>query len=179
MLENANLIVNVLAASGAIAAVFVSLHIYWAAQKPDIIAYLSHDRDNGCVLFEVKNLGKGVAMDLKIDSFDFGLVQDKYRDFVRERSFLTKGIPVLVPEAYRNTVILDGPEIKNFDSVVSQVSLSYKRKGLFGSKTEERSFPLDYYSFSGSIYMKSDLHKLRVATEVIAGIKTEEQTKRD
>ncbi len=179
MLENANLIVNVLAASGAIAAVFVSLHIYWAAQKPDIIAYLSHDRDNGCVLFEVKNLGKGVAMDLKIDSFDFGLVQDKYRDFVRERSFLTKGIPVLVPEAYRNTVILDGPEIKNFDSVVSQVSLSYKRKGFFGSKTEKRSFPLDYYSFSGSIYMKSDLHKLRVATEVIAGIKTEEQAKRD
>lgn len=179
MLENANLIVNVLAASGAIAAVFVSLHIYWAAQKPNIIAYLSHDRDNGCVLFEVKNLGKGVAMDLKIDSFDFGLVQDKYRDFVSERSFLTKGIPVLVPGAYRNTVILDGPDIKNFDSIVSQVSLSYKRKGFFGLKTEKRGFPLDYYSFCGSIYKKSDLHALRVATEVIAGIKTKEQAKRD
>lgn len=178
MLENANLAVNVLAAFGAIAAVFVSIYLYWAAQRPDVIAYLSHDRDNGCVLFEVKNLGKGVAEDVNIDSFDFGLVQEKYRNYVRERSFLTKGIPVLVPEAYRNTVLLDGPEIKNFDSVVSQVSLSYKRKGFFGQKTEKRCFPLDYYSFCGSIYKKSDLYKLRIAAEVIAGIRTKEQAKR-
>lgn len=86
---------------------------------------------------------------------------------------------MLVPGAYRNTVILDGPDIKNFDSIVSQVSLSYKRKGFFGLKNEKRGFPLDYYSFCGSIYKKSDLHALRVATEVIAGIKTEEQAKRD
>lgn len=179
MLENVNCCVNVLAAGSALAAVFISLYLYRAAQRPDIIAYLSHDRDNGCVLFEVKNIGKGVAMDVKIGSFDFDLVQAKYRDFVRERSFLAKGIPVLVPEACRNTVILKGPEIKNFESVVSKVSLSYKRKRVFGIKTEKCSFPLDYYSFSGSIYTKSDLHKLRVATEVIAGIRTEEQAKRD
>lgn len=74
---NANFAVNVLAAFGTIAAVFVSLYLYWAAQRPDVIAYLSHDRDNGCVLFEVKNLGKGVAEDVSIDSFDFGLVQEK------------------------------------------------------------------------------------------------------
>lgn len=120
MLEKANFVVNVLAAFGAIAAVLVSLYLYWAAQRPDVIAYLSHDRDNGCVLFEVKN----------------------------------------------------------FDSVVSQVSLSYKRKGFFGPKTEKRCFPLDYYSFCGSIYKKSDLYKLRIAAEVIAGIRTKEQAKR-
>lgn len=179
MIENVNCVVNVIAASSALAAVFISLYLYWAAQRPNVIAYLSHDRDNGYVLFEVKNIGKGVAMDVKIDSFDFDLVQDKYRDFVCERSFLAKGIPVLVSEACRNTVILKGPEIKNLDSVVSQVSLSYKRKGLFGLKTVKRRFPLDYYSFCGSIYTKSDLHKLRVATEVIAGIRTDEQAKRD
>lgn len=179
MLENVNTFVNVLAGGSAIAAVAVSLYLYWAAQRPDIFAYLIHDRDNGCVLFEVKNLGKGVAIDVKIESFDFELVQDKFRDFVRERSFLAKGIPVLVPEACRNTVILKGPKIKDFDSVVSQVSLSYKRKGPFRLKTEKCSFPLDYYSFSGSIYTKSDLHKLRVAAEVIAGIRTEEEAKRD
>ena len=86
---------------------------------------------------------------------------------------------MLAPEAYRNTVILDGPDIKNFDSVVSQVSISYKRKCLLGLKSEKRIFPLDYYSFCGSIYKKSDLHKLRVAIEVIAGIRTEEQAKCD
>lgn len=178
MLEKVNFFVNVLAAGSAIAAVFVSLYLYWAAQRPDIVAYLIHDRDNGCVLFEVKNLGKGVAEDVNIDSFDFSLVQEKYRDYVRERSFLTKGIPVLVPEAYRNTVVLEGPEIKDFDSVASQVTLSYMRKGFFRPKIEKRSFPLDYYSFCGSIYKKSDLYKLRIATEVIAGIRTEEQAKR-
>lgn len=31
----------------------------------------------------------------------------------------------------------------------------------------------------GSVYTKSDLHKLRVATEVIAGIRTKEQAKKD
>lgn len=179
MLQNPNFIVNVIAAGGALAAVFVSLYLYWAAQRPDIVAYLSHDRDNGCVLFEVKNFGRGFAEDVEIESFDFDLVQDKYRDYVRERSFLTKGIPVLVPEAYRNTVILDGPDIKNFDSIVSRVSISYKRKGLLGLKTEKRVFPLDYYSFCGSIYKKSDLRKLRVAIEVIAGIRTKEQAKCD
>lgn len=40
MIENANFVVNVLAAFGAIAAVFVSLYLYWAAQRPDIIVYL-------------------------------------------------------------------------------------------------------------------------------------------
>lgn len=171
--------VNVLTMAGTVAAVFVALYLYWAAQRPDIIAFLSHDRDNGCVLFVVENVGKGVAEDVKIGSFDFDLVQEKYRDFVRERSFLTKGIPVLVPGDLRSTVILDGPEIKDFDSVVSQVSLSYKRKGFCGPKLENRSFPLDYYSFCGSLYTKSDLHKLRVATEVIAGIRTKEQAKKD
>lgn len=179
MLENVNLFVNVLAAVGALAAVFVSLYLYWAAQRPDIVAYLSHDRDNGCVLFEIKNYGRGVAEDVKIDSFDFDFVQEKYRSYVRERSFLTKGIPVLVPGDYRNTVILDGQEIRNFESVVSGVSLSYKRKGFFRPKTEMRSFPLDYYSFCGSIYTKSDLHRLTIAAEVIAGIATKDRAKSD
>lgn len=116
---------------------------------------------------------------MKIDSFDFDFVQEKYRNYVRERSFLTKGIPVLVPGDYRNTVILDGPEIRNFESVVSGVSLSYKRKGFFRPKTEMRSFPLDYYSFCGSIYTKSDLHRLTIATEVIAGIATKDRPNSD
>ncbi len=171
--------VNVLTMVGTVAAVFIALYLYWVAQRPDVVAYLSHDRDNGCVLFVVENVGRGVAEDVKVDKFDFGLVQEKYRDFVRGRSFLTKGIPVLVPGASRNTVVLDGPEIKDYDSIVSQVSLSYKRKGFWRPKLENRSFPLDYYSFSGSIYTKSDLHKLRVATEVIAGIRTSEQAKED
>ena len=86
---------------------------------------------------------------------------------------------MLVPGASRSTVILCGPEIKDYDSVVSEVSISYKRKGFCGLVTEKNNFPLDYYSFSGSIYTKSDLHKIRVATEVIAGIRTVEEAKSD
>ena len=172
-------IVNVLTMAGTVSAVLVALYLYWAAQRPDVIAYLSHDRDNDCIVFVVENLGKGVARDLKFDSFDFDLVQERYRDFVRNRSFLSKGVPVLVPGASRSTVILCGPEIKDYDSVVSEVSISYMRKGFCGLVTEKHNFPLDYYSFSGSIYTKSDLHKIRVATEVIAGIRTAEEAKND
>lgn len=179
MPDYVNFAVNVLTMIGTVAAVFVALYLYWAAQRPDVVAYLSHDRDNGCVLLVVENVGRGVAENVRVDSFDFDLVQEKYRNFVRERSFLANGIPMLVPGANRNTVILSGPEIRDYDSVVSEVSLSYKRRSFWRSKLEKCSFSLDYYSFSGSIYTKSDLHKLRIAVEVIAGIRTEEQAKQD
>ena len=172
-------VVNVLTMAGTVAAVLVALYLYWAAQRPDVIAYLSHDRDNGCVLFVMENVGKGVARDISIDFFDFKLVQAKYRDYVEECSFITKGIPVLVPGARRSTVVLDGPDIKDHDSVMTEVSLSYKRRSFRRFKEEKVSFPLDYYSFSGSVYTKSDLHRLMVAAEVIAGIRSKEQTKND
>lgn len=179
MFECVSLIVNVLTMLGTIAAVVVALCLYWAAQRPDVIAYLSHDRDNGCVFFIVENVGKGVARDIEIGYFDFGFVQEKYRDYVEQRSFLAKGIPVLVPGASRSTIILDGPEIKDYSMVVSEVSLSYRRRCFRRHKIEKVSFPLDYYSFSGSVYAKSDLHKMMVAAEVIAGIRSKEQAKND
>lgn len=36
MIENVNCLVNVIAASSALAAVFISLYLYWAAQRPDV-----------------------------------------------------------------------------------------------------------------------------------------------
>ena len=170
MPEWINLVVNILTMFGTVAAVVVALYLYWASQRPDVIAYLSHDRDNGCVVFVVENVGKGVARDVKFESFEFDLVQEKHRDFVRERSFLAKGIPVLVPGANRNTVVLDGSEIKDHDSFAPEVTVTYRRRRFRGYKTETRSFPLDYYSFAGSIYTKSDLHRLTLATEAIAAI---------
>ncbi len=178
MFDWANLIVSVLTMVGTIAAVVVALWLYWASQRPEVIAYLSHDRDNGCVLFIVENVGKGVAEEVRFESFDFEQVQDQYREFVRERSFLTHGIPVLVSGESRSTVVLSGPEIKDYGSVVSRVDISYKRKR-FGrwNKTEKCEFALDYYSFAGSIYTKSDMHKLMMATEVIAGLRTKDNAK--
>ncbi len=179
MIDYANLVVSVLTMIGTIAAVLAALYLYRADQRPDIIAYLSHDRDNGCVIFVVENVGKGVARDLRIDFFDFGMIQEQFRDFVRERSFVSKGIPLLVPGENRSTIVLSEPEIKDYPSVKAEVELSYKRKGLVRPRTEKRSFSLDYYSFPGSIYTKSDLHKLRVAVEVIAGVRALDDAKND
>lgn len=165
-----DLVVSVLTMLGTVAAVVVAFYLYCASQRPDVVAYLSHDRDNDCV-FVVKNLGKGVAKDVKFESSGFDFVQERYRDFVRDCSFLSKGIPVLAPGANRNTVVLDGPEIKDHDMLVSKVVITYRRRRFWWHKTEKRSFPLDYYSFAGSIYAKSDLCRLMVATEVIAGIR--------
>ena len=165
-----NLVINILTMLGTIAAVVAALYFYWASQLPDIIAYLSHDRDNDCVVFIIENVGKGVAENVKFESFDFDLVQEKYRDFVRKRSFLSKGIPILVPGANRSTVVLSGPEIKGCDMLVSNVGIAYQRKRFWWYKTEKRSFSLDYYSFAGTIYTKSDLHRLTVAVEAIADI---------
>lgn len=55
------------------------------------------------------------------------------------------------------------------------MSLSYKKRSFRRFKIEKVGFPPDYYSFSGSVYAKSDLHRLAVAVEVIAGIRSKEQ----
>mgnify|MGYP004493612691 CR=1 FL=1 len=100
-------------------------------------------------MFEVKNLGKGLAKDVKVDSFDFDLVQDKYRDYVRERSFLTKGIPVLVPEANRNTVILDGPEIKTLIPLSRRCHSAIRGKGSLGLRPRSAAFRWTITRFAG------------------------------
>lgn len=61
----------------------------------------------------LKIRGRGVAKNIKILSFDYELVDESYRDYVRGNSFLSKGIPVLVSGENRNTIVMGCRDLKD------------------------------------------------------------------
>lgn len=165
MFDRINLVVNTLSMIGTVSAVYVAIFLYYVGSLPEIVAYLKHDRDSGCVYLFIENKGKGMAKNIKILSFDYELVDESYRDYVRGNSFLSKGIPVLVSGENRNTIVMGCRDLKDYESVVSEIEISYERKGLFRTVTSTAIYPIDYYSFVGSLYTKSDLHRIAVALE--------------
>lgn len=75
---------------------------------------------------------------------------------------------MLVLGSSRSTVILAG-SMSSFADMNSQVKIAYKQKSIFRFWLKKIDcFTLDYYSFSGSVYLKSDLHRVAVALEKIA-----------
>ena len=87
-----------------------------------------------------------------------------------EYSFVETGIPMLVPGARRDTLLLSGADDmgKRLD-VSCAVTLCYSERGLLGRpKHREEEFLLDMGSFAGSLYMMSDFHAMVVATKSMA-----------
>lgn len=134
-----------------------------------IVAFLEHVRDKSCVLFVIENFGTGVASNIEIGGFDYALVGEREKENV-ERSFVETGIPMLVPGARRDTLLLGGVnEMRKRLDVSCSVTLRYSERGLLGRpKRREEEFLLDMGSFAGSLYMMSDFHKMVVATESMA-----------
>lgn len=65
---------------------------------------------------------------------------------------------MLVPDAYRSTVIQAGRTMKNHEDDSCTVEISYEEKAFpFGVKNATRNCVLDYYSFANSSYVKSDV----------------------
>ena len=87
-----------------------------------------------------------------------------------ERSFVGTGIPMLVPGARRDTLLLCGPgDMGKRLGVSCAVTLSYSERGLLGRpKHREEEFLLDMGSFAGSLYTMSDFHNLVEATKSMA-----------
>lgn len=152
----------------AFVAVYVALYVNHDAKSPQVVAYLEHDQDHGCMSFVVANYGGGIARNIVIKGFDFSLVMETLRSKA-EASFIENGIPLLVPGASRRTIILAGPEMKSFSERNALVEVSYKSKGFpFGVKKTTEKFVLDYKSFSEAVYTDSDLHRIMTAVEKIA-----------
>ncbi len=87
-----------------------------------------------------------------------------------ERSFVETGIPMLVPGARRDTLLLGGAsDMKKRLDVSCSVTLRYSERGLLGRpKHREEEFLLDMGSFAGGLYTMSDFHNMVVATESMA-----------
>ena len=139
------------------------------SRRPQPVAFLEHVRDKSCVLFVIENFGTGVASSIEISGFDYALVGEREKENV-ERSFVETGVPMLVPGARRDTLLLGGADdMRKRLGASCAVTLSYSERGLLGrSKRREEEFLLDMGSFAGSLYTMSDFHKMVVATESMA-----------
>ena len=165
----AQIIACALATLCSIGAMGIAVWTVHESRRPQPIAFLEHVRDKSCVLFVVENFGAGVASSIEISGFDYALVGEGERKTV-ERSFVETGIPMLVPGARRDTLLLAGADDmrKRFDASCA-VTLSYSERGLLGRpKHREEEFLLDMGSFVGSLYTMSDFHNMVVATKNMA-----------
>ena len=153
---------------GSIAAVFVALYVNYDVKRPTIVAFLRHDADHSCMDFIVVNQGNGVAYDIQIQGFDYALADEKFSTVIRE-SFITKGIPALIPGEQRKTTISAGVSMGELADRSADVVVSFREKRfLFGWHRQTQVFTLDYYSFSKSLYPQSDLHQIKDGVQKIA-----------
>jgi hypothetical protein len=154
--------------AAAIAAVFVALYVHHDSKTAQVVAYLEHDRDHGAMLLMVKNFGSGIARDIEIDGFDCPTSDNKLGGYIA-KSFIFRGIPMLVSGASRSTVIMSGKDLSEFSDSRNEITLKYCVRSFWGrQKTVEDRCVLDYYSFAGSTYTKSDIHEIAHRLESIA-----------
>ena len=148
---------------GAIAA---ALWTVYESKRPQPIAYLEKDRDNCTIVFVVENFGNGVATNIKVSNFDYSADYIAFEAQIR-KSFISTGIPLLVPGGRRDTIVCIDP--LNCETPLQTITLSYEEKSFFGrTKVRKEKFELDYSSFSGSLYNKSDIHVLAQSCKKIA-----------
>jgi hypothetical protein len=147
----------------------VALHVFHVSRQPDVMAYLETERDHGVVLLVVRNFGAGAARDISIEGFDDSLVDPSFSPMISP-SFIGNGIPYLVPDGSRDTIVAKISWAEDhLSGKKSNVVVYWTRRGLLG-----RSIPcsskcfLDYYSFANSLYTKSDVQTIAEATEDIA-----------
>lgn len=109
----------------------------------------------------VKNCGNGVARNVRLSGFDYSMA-DKDMTKLLENSFVERGIPVLVPGAERSTTIQAGSSMRGHEDDSCIVTVSYDEKSFLRlSKRMREEFTLDFYSFSGSMYVVSDIHEIK------------------
>lgn len=159
----------VLATLCSIGAMFVAVWTVHESKRPQPVAYLEHARDKSTVLLVVENFGSRVATDIKITGFSYVLVAENKKSNVK-RSFVENGIPMLVPGARRDAILLtENDDMADYFDASCVVKLSYLERGLLGqTKPCDEEFVLDMGSFAGSLYTKSDFHNLALAAKSMA-----------
>ena len=172
MIEWTQTIISACAAAGAIAAALVTWWVYRDRKKPDVYAYLESAQDRGITSLVVENFGDGVTYDVAIGGFDVSYMpKNSLTDRVR-KSFVVKGVPMLVPHAKRSTVIGENLVLGVYlKEEVQEVTVRFSGKSARGSmKTYENKCMLEVASFSSSTSADSLMYTIAKAQAKIAGI---------
>lgn len=159
---------TVVAAIISIASLWLAIWINHDAKMPQIAVSLEYDGDNRLVYLVVNNYGNGVARDIKFSDYDEEIFPEDFRPQIM-KSFVKRGIPTLIPNAKRSTIVAGGNLDESLVELSSEITITYYVRGLFSKnkKVSERTI-LEYLSFAQSLYAYSDLKRIRKALEKIA-----------
>lgn len=175
--EQASNWATVIATVISIVSLWVAILVNHDAKKPQVIATFEFDSDKNIVYLIVQNLGDGVAYDVRFSGYDEKIFMDQFRPQVL-KSFVTKGIPVLVPGSKRSTIVAGGRIMDAMGDMSSEMIVTYFERGLVRKRVEvSEEFTLEYSSFSGALYTDSEMKRVRKALEKmetdIAGLRSD------
>ena len=144
---------------------WVAIWVNHNTKRPQIIATFEFDSDKNIVYLVVQNLGGAAAYDVRFSGYDEDIFMDQFRPHVL-KSFVTKGIPILVPGSKRSTIVAGGRIMDAMQDMSSEVTVTYREHGLIRRRIEvSEEFILEYSSFSGALYTDSETKRVRKALE--------------
>lgn len=163
--EQASNWATVIATVISVVSLWVAIWVNHDAKKPQITVSFEFDSDKNIVYLVVQNLGGGVAYDLRFSGYDESIFMDQFRTHVL-KSFVTRGIPVLVPGSKRATIVAGGRIMDEMKDKSSNMTVAYCERGLIRRRVEvNEEFTLEYVSFSGALYTDSETKLMRRALE--------------
>lgn len=149
----------------SVVSLWVAIWVNYDAKRPQVIATFEFDSDKNIVYLVVQNLGGGAAYDVRFSGYDEEIFMDQFRPHVL-KSFVTKGIPILVPSSKRSTIVAGGRIMDAMQDMSSALTVTYRERGLIRKRVEvSEEFTLDYSSFSGALYTDSETKRVRKALE--------------
>ena len=155
-------IIAVCAALGAISAAIVTWWVYRDSKNPEAITYLERSTKSGAIYLVIKNIGKGAAYDVRIDSSKLPSQPSDIEAYLR--SFA--GVSVLAPQSSRSILAFVPEMVKEAPKGTFDVSVSYSKSP--GGKTFDCVFPLEYESFSSELRTDTNETLQRRAIEDLA-----------
>lgn len=175
--EQASNWATVIATIISVASLWIAVWVNHDSKRPQIIVSFEFDSDKSVVYLVVQNLGGGVAHDVRFSGYDDKVFMDQFRPQVL-KSFVTKGISILVPGSKRSTIVAGGRVMDALQDMSSEMTVTYCERGLVRKKVEvSEEFTLEYSSFSGALYTDSEMKRVRKALEKmeadIAGLRSD------
>ena len=163
--EQASNWATVIATAISVVSLWVAIWVNHDSKKPQVIATFEFDSDKNIVYLVVQNLGGGAAYDVRFSGYDEEIFMDQFRPHVL-KSFVTKGVPILVPGSKRSTIVAGGRIMDAMQDMSSEVTVTYCEHGLIRKRVEvSEEFTLEYSSFSGALYTDSETKRVRKALE--------------
>lgn len=145
----AALAVSTIAAISAIASVVIAYKVYRRNTNPRVVAYI--DKADTLLLLVIANIGSSPALDVQIDIDGKVTYADPFEaEF--GRSFVSRGVPVLMPGSARSTVIGPAGAFPKVPKRMPVAKVSYKNSHRSLAIRFEDEYELDWTSFALALH---------------------------